>query len=71
MTAALRLRCRLDDAEALELLEPLREQGAREPGRPLKDLAEGLTTQMQVADDQRRPTLGEVSAPWAIGQYCP
>jgi hypothetical protein len=59
VTAPLRLRCRLDNAEALELLEPLREQGAGEPGRTLEDLAEGLTAQMQVADDQRRPALSE------------
>ncbi len=57
--AALCLRCRLDDAEAFELLEPLREERAGEPGRTFQDLAEGLTAQVQVADDQRRPTLGE------------
>jgi hypothetical protein len=28
------LGCRLDDAEPFELLEPLREQGTGEPGRP-------------------------------------
>ena len=59
VTAPVSLRCRLDDAEAFELLEPLREQGAGESGRTLEDLAEGLTAQMQVADDQRRPTLSE------------
>ena len=59
MAAPLSLRCRLDNAEAFELLEPLREQGAGESGRTLEDLAEGLTAQMQVADDQRRPTLSE------------
>jgi hypothetical protein len=59
VTAPLRLGCHLHDAEALELLEPLREQGAGESGRTLEDLAEGLTPQIQVADDQRRPTLRE------------
>src|ERR671919_660128 len=59
VTAPLRLGCHLDDAEAFELLEPLREEGAGESGRTLEDLAEGFTAQMQVADDQRRPTLGE------------
>src|SRR6266542_1706290 len=59
VTAPLRLGCHLDDAEAFELPEPLREQGAGESGRTLEDLAEGLTAQMQVADDQRRPTLSE------------
>src|SRR5262249_55041937 len=59
LTAALGLRCRLDDAEAFELLEPLREERAGEPGRALEDFAEGFTAQMHVADDQRRPALGE------------
>ena len=53
------LGCRLDDAEPFELLEPLREQGAGEPGRALQDLTEASATQVQVADDQRRPALGE------------
>src|SRR5688572_23257494 len=55
----MRLRCRLDDAEPFELFQPLREQCAREPGRAFEDLSEGLASQMQVADDQRGPTLGE------------
>jgi len=59
VTAALSLRCRLDDAKAFEMLEPLREQGTGEPGRAREDLAEGLATQIQIADDQRRPSLGE------------
>jgi hypothetical protein len=59
VTAPLRLGCHLDDAEPFELLEPLREECAGESGRTLEDLAEGLAAQMQVADDQRRPTLGE------------
>src|SRR5215470_13545903 len=59
VTAALSLRHRLDDAEAFEVLEPLREQGTGEPGRAREDLAEGLAAQMQIADDQRRPSLGE------------
>jgi hypothetical protein len=59
VTAPLSLGCRLDDTDAFELLEPLREQRAGEPGRTLEDLAEGLTAQMQVADDQWRPTLSE------------
>src|SRR5262249_34670991 len=53
------LGCRLDDAEAFELLEPLGEQGAGEPGRAGEDFAEGFAAQMHVADDQRRPALGE------------
>jgi len=59
VTAPVRLGCRLDDPEALELSESLREQGAGEPGRALEDLAEGLAAQLQVADDQRCPTLRE------------
>ena len=59
VTAPLRLRRRLDHAEAFELLEPLAEHGAGEPGGTVEDLAEGLTAQIHVADDQRRPTLGE------------
>src|SRR5215831_11577767 len=59
VTAALGLRCRLDDAEAFEVLEPLGEQGTGEPGRAREDLAEGLAAQLQIADDQRRPSLGE------------
>ena len=59
LTAPLRLRCHLNNAEACELLEPLREHGVGESGRTLEDLAERLTAQIQVADDQRRPTLGE------------
>ena len=59
VTAPVSLRCRLDDAEAFELLEPLREERVGEPGRTLEDLAECFAAQMQVADDQRRPTLSE------------
>src|SRR5262249_28413848 len=59
VTAALGLRCRLDDAEAFEVLEPLGEQGTGEPGRAREDLAERLAAQLQIADDQRRPSLGE------------
>jgi hypothetical protein len=51
--------CRLDDAEPFELLEPLREQGAGEPGRALQDLTETSAAQPQVADDHWRPALGE------------
>src|SRR6266545_7012965 len=49
----------LDHTEAFELLEPLREHGAREPGRALQDPTEASAAQVQVADDQRRPALGE------------
>jgi hypothetical protein len=59
VTAPVSLGCRLDDAEAFELLEPLREQGVGQSGRTLEDLAEGFTAQVQVADDQRRPALSE------------
>ncbi len=59
VTAPLSLGCRLDNAEAFELLEPLREERVGESGRTLEDLAEGFTAQMQVADDQRRPALSE------------
>src|SRR5262245_54107604 len=59
LTAAPGLRCRLDNAEAFELLEPLREERAGEPRRAREDLAEGLTAQLHVADDQRRPALSE------------
>jgi hypothetical protein len=50
---------RLDDTEPLELLEPLREQGTGKPGRALQDLAEAPAAEVQVADDQRCPALGE------------
>ena len=53
------LRCRLDDGEPLELFQPLREQGAGEPGGALQDLTEAPASQVQVADDQWRPALGE------------
>jgi hypothetical protein len=49
----------LDNAEAFELFEPLREERTGESGRTLEDLAEGFTAQMHVADYQRRPTLSE------------
>ena len=41
------------------MLKPLGEHGAGEPGRTLEDFAECLTAQMQVADDQRRPTFSK------------
>src|SRR5262245_28585609 len=41
------------------MLEPLSEHGARQPRRAVQDRAEGLAPEVQVADDQRRPTLGE------------
>ena len=47
------------DPEPLEMLQPLGEQGAGEPGRALEDLTEGAAAQPQVADDQRCPALGE------------
>src|SRR4029077_13259794 len=53
--APVKLGCRLDDTEPFEMLEPLREQGAGEPGRALQDLTEASATQVQVADDQWRP----------------
>ena len=54
-----RLRCCFDDADAFELLEPLRQQGTGESGRALQDLAEASAAKVQVADDQRCPALGE------------
>src|SRR5262245_43101087 len=57
--AAVGLGRRLDHTEPFELLEPLREQGTGEPGRALPDLAEASAAEMQVADDQRCPALGE------------
>jgi hypothetical protein len=63
VTAPVRLGGDLDDPEAFELVQPLREQGVGESGRTLEDLAEGLTAQVQVADDQRRPTLGKDFCP--------
>ena len=39
--------------------QSLREERVGESGRTLEDFAEGVAAQMQVADDQRRPTLGE------------
>src|SRR5262249_20768322 len=59
VTAPLSLRRRRDDADAFELLESLREERAGESGRTFEDFAKGLTAQMQVADDQRRPALSE------------
>src|SRR5687767_7076312 len=53
------LGCRLDDADAFELLEPLCEQGTGESRRALQDLAEGSAAEVQVADDQRCPALAE------------
>src|SRR5829696_5944242 len=53
------LGCRLDDFAAFELLEPLGEQRAGKPGRALQNLTEAAATQIQVADDHRRPALGE------------
>src|SRR4029450_8591557 len=53
------LRCGCGAPGAFEPPEPLGEQGAGEPGSTLQDRPEGLAAEMQVADDQRRPTLGE------------
>jgi hypothetical protein len=53
------LGCRLDDAQPFEMLEALRQQGAGESGRTLQDLPEAPAAQVQVADDQWRPALGE------------
>lgn len=72
--APVRLGCRLDDAESFELLEPLREHGAGEPGRSLQDLTEAGAPQIQVADDQRRPALGEdlgATSDGAVLAVCP
>src|SRR5512145_8491 len=57
--APVRLGCRRDDTDPFELLQPLREQGTGESGRALQDLTEALAADVQVADDQRRPALGE------------
>ena len=59
MAPPARFGCRLDDPEPLELLQPLREHRAREPGRALEDLAERCTTEVQIPHDQRRPAFGE------------
>ena len=69
VAAPVGLGCRLDDTEPFELLEPLREQGTGESGRAHQDLTEASAAKVQVADDQRRPALGEISAPRAMGQY--
>ena len=58
-TAPVGFRCRLDDREPLQMFQALRQQRAREPGRALPDLAEASATQVQVADNQRRPALGK------------
>ena len=71
MAAALDLRRRLDDPEALELPEPLCEDRAGESGSAVEDLAEGLTAQMHVADDNGVQRSAKISATRAIGQYWP
>ncbi len=71
MTAPLSLRCRLDNAEAFELLEPLREKRAGEPGRTLENLAEGLTAQLTLRMINGVQRSAKISAPRAIGQYWP
>src|SRR5262245_5094740 len=57
--APARLGRGLDGPEPLELSQPLREEGAEEPGGALQDLAERLASEIQIPDDQRGPALGE------------
>src|SRR5262249_11951111 len=57
--APLELGARRDAPGPFELPEALREQGTGEPGRALQDLAEASAAEVQVADDQRCPALGE------------
>ncbi len=48
-----------DEPVALELLQPLGQQRARDAGRALQDLTEGRAPQQQIADDDGGPPLGE------------
>src|SRR5262249_17436553 len=57
--APLELGARRDAPGPFELPEALREQGTGEPGRALQDLAEASAAEVEVADDQRCPALGE------------
>jgi hypothetical protein len=43
----------------LEEREALRQQAARDAGRTALDVGERLASHQNVADDDRRPTLGE------------
>jgi hypothetical protein len=49
----------LDHADALKEAQPLGEETVRKPGRSGADLAERGAACHQVADDDRRPSLGE------------
>jgi hypothetical protein len=68
---ALSLGCRVDDAEAFELLEPLREQGVGEPGctSRISPKVSQPGCRLRMINGVQRSA--KVSAPRAIGQYCP
>ena len=59
MPVSIGLGSRHNNAEPFELLEPLREQSARESGRALQNLIEVSAAKVEVADDERCPALGE------------
>ena len=48
-----------DDAVPLEGAQPRGQDAARQPRRPVQDVAEVAAAQVQVPDDDRRPALGE------------
>ena len=54
-----RRRPGLDDALALEVPQPLHQQRARDAGQAAGDVVEPGVAEHQLADDQRRPAVGE------------
>src|SRR5262249_35463764 len=49
----------LDHARVFQLVQTLRQEGARDQRHPAADLVESPRTGEQLAQDQRRPSLGE------------
>jgi hypothetical protein len=53
------IRTGLNDSHTLETPQALAKQAWRHPMKALQDLAEVVMARQQLAEDQRRPTLGE------------
>jgi hypothetical protein len=70
-TAPLSLGCRLDDAEAFELLEPLGERVRESPGAPSRISPKVSQPRCRLRMINGVQRSAKISAPRAIGQYWP
>jgi hypothetical protein len=59
VAVTIRRRPSLDDADALERGQPVREQAARDPRQPTPQLVEVSRSAEKLADNERCPALGE------------